>query len=159
MASSREQLMSGIDDLVRGVFGPHLRRRHRLADLDLTMGQMECLRLISQLGSPSMSELAAHLDLRPSTITGLVDGLVQRGKVERCEDAADRRIVRARLTEQGRCERDQHHRCRRRELLGLLGDLADDDLRKLHEALSVLHAAAARRAEAAVAGAAGEAGR
>ncbi len=142
---SREELMAGIDDLVRGIFGPHLRRRQRPADLELTIGQLECLRLIGCLGEPSMSELAAELQLRPSTVTGLIDSLVRRGKVERVEDAKDRRVVRVHLSEQGRQEREAHREHRRRQLMALLGDLPDEDLSKLHEALGVLHAAAERR--------------
>lgn len=148
--AARVQLMAGIDDLVRGIFGPSMRRRHKSADLALTIGQLECLRLIGELGAPSMSELAAELDLRPSTTTGLIDTLVQRGKVERVEDPKDRRIVRVQLSAQGRRERKAHLEHRRRHLLELLGDLSDDDLAKLHDALSVLHdAALRRRAEAA----------
>jgi len=147
MAQSREQLMAEIDDLAREAFGPHLRRRHKPADLDLTLGQLECLRLIATLGSPSMSELSAELHLRPSTMTGLIDGLVQRGKVERVEDPHDRRVVRVQLTAVGRRERKAHHEHRRRRLMALLGDLSDADLRKLHEALCAVHAAAERHTE------------
>lgn len=148
MPASREQLMTAIDDLVRELFGPHLRRRQKPADLDLTLGQLECLRWISALGSPSMSELSQELQLRPSTMTGMIDALVQRGKVERVEDPTDRRVVRVRLTEQARRERESHHEHRRRRLLELLGDLRDEELCQLREALGALHAAAARRAAA-----------
>lgn len=143
--AAREQLMAGIDDLVRGIFGPSMRRRHKPADLALTIGQLECLRLIGEMGAPSMSELAAEMDLRPSTTTGLIDTLVHRGKVERIEDPKDRRIVRVQLSAQGRRERKAHLEHRRRHLLELLGDLSDDDLAKLHDALNVLHDAALRR--------------
>lgn len=145
MAVPREELMTAIDDFVRGIFGPHLRRRRRPVDLDLTIGQLECLRLIADLGSPSMSELSEELQLRPSTMTGLIDALVRRGKVERVEDPDDRRVVRVRLTAEGRRERDCHREHLRRQLLDLLGELPDEDLRKLHEALGALHGVAVRR--------------
>lgn len=143
---SREERMAAIDEFVRGIFGPRLRRRRKLVDLDLTLGQLECLRLIGDLGSPSMSELSAELSLRPSSMTGLIDGLVQRGKVERLEDPADRRVVRVRLTEAGRSEREAHRQHLRQELMELLSDLSDAELERLYEALGALHAAAVRRA-------------
>ena len=142
--ASRDELMIEIDDFARGVFGPHLRRRHKPVDLDLTLGQLECLRFIAEMGSPSMSELSSELHLRPSTMTGLIDGLVQRGKVERAEDLHDRRVVRVRLTAEGRRERQALCEHRRRRLMALLGDLSDEELNKLHEALAALHAAALR---------------
>ncbi|HHX39310.1 MAG TPA: MarR family transcriptional regulator [Armatimonadetes bacterium] len=143
MAASRDELMIAIDDLIRSFFGPPLRRRP--VDLELTLGQLECLRLIGILDSPSMSELSTELQLSPSTVTGLVDALVQRGKVERVADPDDRRVVRARLTAKGRREWEQHRERRRRHLLDLLGELRDDDLCKLHEGLGALYAAALRR--------------
>ncbi|MDH7569698.1 MAG: MarR family transcriptional regulator [Armatimonadota bacterium] len=143
---TREERMAAIDDFVREIFGPHLRRRRKLVDLDLTLGQLECLRLIGDLGAPSMSELSAELSLRPSSMTGLIDGLVQRGKVERLEDPADRRVVRVRLTEAGRSEREAHRQHLRQHLMELLADLSDEELRRLYEALGALHAVAVRRA-------------
>ncbi|HOM82668.1 MAG TPA: MarR family transcriptional regulator [Armatimonadota bacterium] len=142
MAGSRGELMVAIDDLLRGIFGAPSRRRP--VDLDLTLGQLECLRLIGILGTPSMSELSSRLQLSPSTVTGLVDALVHRGKVERLPDPDDRRVVRAQLTDLGRREWEQHRERRRRYLLALLDELHDDDLRKLHEGLTALHAAAMR---------------
>lgn len=136
--------MAAIDDLVREIFGPRLRRHRRLMDLDLTLGQLECLRLIGDLGTPSMSELAAELDLRPSTVTGLVDSLVQRGKVERVEDATDRRIVRVQLTAEGLRERETHREHRRQQLMELLGEVSEEDLRRVYEALRVLQDALLR---------------
>jgi len=145
MGRSREELMVAIDDLVRQTFGPHLRPRHKPTDLDLTVGQMEVLRTISHLGAPSMSDLSRELSLQPSSVTGLVDKLVQAGKVRRESDPEDRRVVRVVLTEEGLAERDLHRAHRRERLRGLLGALDDGGLRALHDALSALSEAIAAR--------------
>jgi DNA-binding MarR family transcriptional regulator len=74
------ELAVAIDGALRRV-GMALRRGHRHSpvELDLTLGQLHCLGAISCLGKPSMSDLSSALDLRPSTVTGLVDALIERG--------------------------------------------------------------------------------
>jgi len=146
VAPSREEHMIAINDLMREVFGRHLRPRHKPHDLELTLGQMHCLHTVERMGSPSMSELSAELLLQPSTVTGLVDVLVQQGLIERSEDPQDRRVVRVQLSVRARRQKEQRHRAMRNRMMALLGDLSDDELVRIHEALGLLHAAAARRA-------------
>lgn len=50
---------------------------------------------------PTIGDVAGYLLLRHHSAVGLVDRAVKAGLVERQEDAADRRIVRLRLTAQG----------------------------------------------------------
>ncbi len=144
---SRDRLMTAIDELMREVFGRYLRPKRKPPDLDLTLAQLHCLRMIGRMGSPSMSELSAELYLQPSTTTALVDALVEHGLVQRQEDVEDRRVVRAELTAEGRRRRDSHRRAARQRLMALLGDLEDEELRQIHEALTLLHGAALRRGD------------
>lgn len=137
--------MTEIGDLVWSVFGPPPGRRHKSEDLHLTLGQLECLRLIGELGSPSMSDLSGRLHLRPSSVTGMIDALARRGKVQRVEDTADRRVVRVQLTEAGQRDRQHHREARRERLRGLLGDLGEEELVNLYRALRTLQVAAIRR--------------
>lgn len=51
--------------------------------------------------TPAMSELAAHLGLDRSTITGLVDRAVRRGLMRKIADERDRRSSRVALTAAG----------------------------------------------------------
>lgn len=140
---SRERAMLGIDDLIRRIFGVYLKAGAR-PPMDLTVGQMDCMRAIGRMGSPSMSELSRALHLRPSTVTGLVDALVERGTVERLQDPQDRRIVRVQLTPEGRRERDRLRRKRQKRVLELLAHLSDEELAAVHSALGTLDAAAQR---------------
>src|SRR5690349_18742362 len=50
---------------------------------------------------PTIGEVAESLLLRHHSAVGLVDRAVKAGLVERQEDAADRRVVRLRLTARG----------------------------------------------------------
>lgn len=147
---SREQFMAEIDEFMHSIFGSYMRRGHRppLAHLELTLAQLECMRTIGHLGSPSMTELSRAMHLRPSTVTGLVDALIEHDQVERLNDPEDRRVVRVRLTDRGARERKRHLDRARRRMMALLADLEDDDLLRLRDALAQLHAAALRRSKA-----------
>ena len=71
-----------------------------LADADLTLPQYRVLGLLGE-GSALASRLAARLDVRPPTVTAVVDGLVARGLVQRVVSGDDRRKVTHSLTAAG----------------------------------------------------------
>ncbi len=143
----RQELAVRIDEFLRRIFHSHLRPRHRPEEMGLTLGQLDCLHAISRLEAPSMSDLSHELELPPSSVTGIVDKLVEAGKVRRESDADDRRVVRVVITEQGREDRDRHRRMRRQRLRELLESLEDDELRALGTALDILARAADRTSE------------
>lgn len=67
------------------------------------MAKQSALTQLALAGEPlTLGELAARLSCVRSNITQLVDRLEADGLVRRVDDAADRRSVRAELTERGR---------------------------------------------------------
>lgn len=72
-----------------------------LAEADLTLAQYRVLVFLDGGDRPT-SDVAALLDVTPSTVTSVVDGLVGRELVRRGEDLKDRRRVMLQLTETGR---------------------------------------------------------
>ena len=75
---------------------------HALAeDDDLTLSQYRLLAFLSQ-GDWAASALADRLDVSRPSVTGLVDGLVKRGLVERRPGVDDRRRVDHVLTDDGK---------------------------------------------------------
>ena len=68
----------------------------------LSQGRMGVLFRLLRCGDTPLGDLAEDLGSTPRNITGLVDHLEKDGLVERVPDPADRRSVRARLTEAGR---------------------------------------------------------
>ena len=68
----------------------------------LTEGRMGILFRLYRCGDTPLGDLADAVESTPRNITGLVDHLERDGLVERVPDPADRRSVRARLTEAGR---------------------------------------------------------
>jgi DNA-binding MarR family transcriptional regulator len=116
---------------------------HEVVQLDLPIGQMKTLFILWTAGKPqTMGQLAQALGVSLGSVTGLVDGLVQRGLVRREEDPADRRQKLARLTPTAasRLRRMEHER----SLVAgrLLRRMELDDLRALRQGLVALATAA-----------------
>jgi len=94
---------------------------------DLTVHDCKCLNLLKTKGPSIMREIAAHLGMAVSTMTGLVDRMVQKGLVQRERPEEDRRIVKVQLTELGevaeRWHFDEHMRISR----AILANLSEPD--------------------------------
>lgn len=78
-----------------------------LRDEDLSVAQLAALHVIDDAGELGQSLLAAELGLSPSATSRLVEGLVQRGLVERHEAAHDRRARALRLSPRGAAMLDE----------------------------------------------------
>ncbi len=76
-------------------------------ELAITGSQGYTLLAIPDSDSISMNDLSLRMKLASSTMTRMVDQLVQKGMVDRQPDAEDRRVVRVRLTGRG-AEAKQH---------------------------------------------------
>jgi DNA-binding MarR family transcriptional regulator len=68
----------------------------------LTVSQSYCLRILYFQGPRAMGELAADLDVRLSTMTGVIDQLEDKALVARVDHPHDRRSLRVKLTPRGR---------------------------------------------------------
>src|SRR5579884_2385586 len=71
-----------------------------LAAVELSLPQYRVLGLLDESSAVS-SDIADRLDVRPPTVTAVVDGLVTRGLVERRPVEGDRRRVAHALTVEG----------------------------------------------------------
>lgn len=105
---------------------------HRLAPLGLTPGQSRALSSLDRAGRPlRMAELAEALRVVPRSATGVVDGLVEAGLVERAADSANRRSVLVGLTDAGRGTLEELTQARRQTAEELFGSLSPDEQRQL----------------------------
>ena len=84
--------------------GAHAAQRfaERIAELELTPPQTGLLRSVAQRPGQSQQAIAGQLGTTPSRLVGLVDGLEQRGLIERRRNPDDRRNYALYLTEAGR---------------------------------------------------------
>ena len=113
-----------------------------LASVDLSPPQY---RILGALHEGVSSKLAERLAVRPPSVTAVVDGLVQRGLVERRHGAQDRRRVEHVLTPEGSAllaAADAAVEARLASIAGCLPDPADatralEGLALWHQALSV----------------------
>ncbi len=72
-----------------------------LGDLGLTLNQYRMLTFVQE-GLPALVEVARRLVMKPPNVTVLIDGLVERGLVERHQHPEDGRRVEIALTAAGR---------------------------------------------------------
>jgi MarR family transcriptional regulator, organic hydroperoxide resistance regulator len=75
------------------------------------------------------SELACLANLSPATATGMLDGLVTAGLVERTRSEADRRVVLTSLTAHGRALVNERHARFAPRFSAALEEFSDDELR------------------------------
>jgi DNA-binding MarR family transcriptional regulator len=90
---------------------------------EVTLPQYRALVVLAARGPQGTAELAAALDVNPSTATRMCDRLVRKGLVRRHRQAGDRRSVRITLTAAGRDLVAEVTRRRRAELTRLLAAL------------------------------------
>ena len=98
------------DALLVEIFALHDRLRALSMELlgpvdlptDLTMQQLRVLGAVAYEPGLTGQELGARLGVSAPTASGLIDRLVEKGVLERTDDATDRRVRRLHLTEEGR---------------------------------------------------------
>jgi DNA-binding MarR family transcriptional regulator len=75
----------------------------------LTFARYEALMLLyfSRAGSLPLGKIGARLQVHPTSVTNLIDGLEKRGYVRRTPHPSDRRTTLAAITDQGREVADQ----------------------------------------------------
>jgi DNA-binding MarR family transcriptional regulator len=104
----------------------------------LSAPRLSALSVIVFSGPISLAELAAAEQVRPPTMTRLVEALVQDSLVTRTVDERDRRVVRISATEAGKLILEEGRRRRVEALTRRLGGLADSEMRALLRGVELL---------------------
>ena len=108
----------------------------RAAELDLTPPQAGLLRAIAVGPGRSQQELARHLGTPATRLVALVDGLEQRGLVQRRRNPDDRRLYAVDLTDEGREFMRRLGRVARAHDDAVLDGLDDAERAQLHALLT-----------------------
>jgi DNA-binding MarR family transcriptional regulator len=140
--------------LVDDVIAAYETLMQRLADshapefleIAITMPQAKLLYLLGAAGELHMSTLVQRLGVSLSTVSGLVDRVVDHGLATRREDPADRRQVLVGLTPEGSAFIDRFRELNARQMRQLLGALDDADLETVRAGLAALSRAAGQLA-------------
>jgi len=104
----------------------------------LSAPRLSALSVIVFAGPLSLAELAAAEQVKPPTMSRIVDALVERGLVTREAKPGDRRSVRIMATAQGSELLNAGRERRVRALVARLGQLADSERRALARGVEIL---------------------
>jgi DNA-binding MarR family transcriptional regulator len=107
-------------------------------DLEITMPQFICLKIVEKNDNCMMKELAEKLQLSLGTVTGIIDRLTKNDFVERYRDERDRRVVRVKLTEKGKNILVKATEKRKERFMNLLKEVDEADIKSLLESFRKL---------------------
>lgn len=114
-------------------------RSLRLATQEtVTVTEMHILDAVETDEPRAISALAAASMVTVSTMTIAINRLEKKGLVERDRGAADRRVVRVRLTDRGRALAHAHQRFHRRMARAVAQRLSEEELDTLTSAMGNL---------------------
>jgi DNA-binding MarR family transcriptional regulator len=137
-----ERVLAEYETLMQRLAGTHAPE---FLEIDVTMPQAKVLYLLGAAGELHMSALVAHLGVSLSTVSGLVDRVVDHGLATRHDDPADRRQVVVGLTPAGSAFIDRFRELNARQMRDLLGHLGDAELADVGRAFATLTEAARRQ--------------
>ena len=80
-----------------GLYTKELNKKY-----NISAAQLNCLLALYAHGPLPPSQIAKHMMVKSSTVTGVVDRLEQKNLVSRLRNSPDRRIITIQLTEAGR---------------------------------------------------------
>src|ERR1700751_6365435 len=110
-----------------------------VAELDISFTQMKALCALDADGEDrSVKALAESMKLSMPAMSRAVDGLFERGFVEREEDPIDRRMKRVRLTDPGRAVPRLLNEKRLSALTDFIGTLDEDEAEQLESPIAVV---------------------
>ncbi len=136
-----ERAIDGYRELVERLSASH---QPEFPDSSLTMAQMRVLMLLSVVGEARMSDLAPKLGISLSTLSSLVERLVEADLAKRREDERDRRNVLVSLTPSGANVLENLQELGARQLRELLNHLDEIELRAVNDAIDLLVTATRR---------------
>jgi DNA-binding MarR family transcriptional regulator len=103
MSASRKQAVDRIVETVIYLQTESRRlAREQCARHGITATQLNVLKLLQTVGDLSLSELSKRISATNSTVTGIVDRMVEAKLVAREQSAEDRRVWRIKLLPEGK---------------------------------------------------------
>ena len=135
-----QHLMTVLDSLLADC---HLDVKYESSASGVTASQYQAMLALEGEALP-MQEVAHRLLVSASTVTRVVDQLVQRGLVRRVPDKVDRRSVWVHLTQKGRERLLQVKTTRLENAQAILSLIEPDDQKELIHQLMILDKAATK---------------
>ena len=117
----------------------HVRRED--PGTGLSAARLSALSVLVYGGPRTLGELATAEQVRPATMTRIVQSLERDGYVRRESDPVDGRVVHLHTTPKGKRVMQQGRRRRVKNLAELLGRLSPGEVAKIHEAAELVESA------------------
>lgn len=144
MTSAEAAIEALLDDYDRFMQLVSVGHAPDLLELSLSMAQLKALYVLWGR-EMRMSELAAVLGVSISTVSELVERMVDAGLLSRREDPTDRRHVMVAVTPLGIERLGRFRELGRRQFRALVADLGRDDIAHVHRSIQLLTQAALRK--------------
>lgn len=104
----------------------------------LSLSQLRVLGFLERCPEASLSEVADYFDVSRSSMSAMIERLVQRNLVNRIEDPKERRRVNLTLTTTGTEYLHQVYEVIRSQLADVLANLSDAQLHQVMEGIALL---------------------
>jgi len=137
VSSLVSECMAALERLAAGAKPPE----SEWLDLDMTMGQLKAMLVLTGQGSTTVGCLGRRLGIAEPSASLLADKLEERGLAQRMTDPTDRRRTLVAATEAGRQLIGRLQRVRDERMTEWLTRLSADDLHALLRGLNALTAA------------------
>jgi DNA-binding MarR family transcriptional regulator len=134
----KERLSESVEILHQIFQAVDVFSRQTLREFGVTGPQIWALRTIGEAGVASMGDLAQHMHLHMSTVTGIIDRLEAAKLVTRERSQEDARVMELRLTPKGKSILARAPEPPRSKAARGLQRLSSRQLRQLHSALTLL---------------------
>lgn len=108
--------------------------------MDISLPEICILEQLSSNEEPTMSELGRSISADLSTLTRMVDKLVEKEFVVRKSDPEDRRMVRVAITVEGRKIISRFEEQRRKKIESMLREMTSEERSNLLSIFKTLHA-------------------
>jgi len=104
----------------------------------VSASQLNCLLALYENGPLPPSQIAGHIMVKSSTVTGIIDRLEHKGLVQRKRTSPDRRVITIELTDSGTSLAKNAPPPIQQKILEGLKRLPEKDMKKIVRGLSML---------------------
>ena len=134
-----------VERIAQGIFQTQPLLKKRLvklsaiqSDQGIPLSHVQVLAMLEEVGSMSVSDISKRFGIAKPNITPLLDAMNERGLLERCRNAADRRIVNVRLLPDGVVIAQQLKESMAAQVQAWPRGFSHSDLKRLNNALAYL---------------------
>jgi DNA-binding MarR family transcriptional regulator len=104
----------------------------------VSAAQLNCILALYENGPISISQIARHIMVNSSTVTGIIDRLEQKDFVKRLRISADRRVITIELTETGKMLAEKAPPPIQQKIIDGLKKLSENEIDQIAFALTKL---------------------